>query len=1412
MSSDQFVQLAELFPVAGLAETDLTGRFLHASPRYCEIVGRTAEELSQLRMQDITHPDDLPGNLSLFETLGRDGPPYVIEKRYLRPDGSAVWVQINVTAPKHAASQPRTALAVVIDITERKRAEAALRESEARLETELADTQLLQAISTQLIHEQNADALYERLLKAAAGILRADFASVQILDPERGELRLLAHQGFTPEGAKAWEWVCADSETSCAAAMRTGRRVVVTDVANCDLLAGTAGLAKYLQAGIRAMQSTPLVARDGRLVGMISTHWRRPHQPSERDLRLLDILARQAADLIERKRSEEALRASEEQQAFLLKLSDALRPLADPAAIQREACRLLGEHLEADRAYYAEIDEAQGCARVQQDYLRGDSPSLAGVHATSDYGWVLPPMRRGEIIRIEDVDRSDLVPEADRSVMAAIQVAAHVNVPLVKGGALVGALCVTEPRPRTWSEFEVELVRETAERIWAAVERAKAEEAARQRAAQFETLFNQSPQGVYLVDADFRIRELNPLARAGFGDIPGGVIGRDFDEVIHILWRKEYADELVRRFRHTLETGESYFAAECAEYRIDRGETECYERRLARIPLPDGRHGVVCYFRDISDRVKARDALARLADESERQRRLYDAILSGTPDLVYVFDLNHRFTYANQALLAMWGRTWDESIGKNCLELGYPDWHAALHGREIEQVKATKQPIRGEVPFTGANGTRTYDYIFVPVIGANGEVEAVAGTTRDVTDRKRAEAELRESEQRFRQFAEHSRKLFWMTDPVAGRVLYVNHGYRDIWGRTDESLYADPQSFLEGVHPDDRPRMTEAIQRQAAGEMTTQEYRVIRPDGSMRWVVDRAFPIRDEMGQVYRVAGIAEDTTARKRTEEDMRFLAGASSALASLMDDASTLQKVARLAVPFFADWCAVDMLDADGALRRVAVAHVDPTKVELAHELHRRYPPDPAAPQGVWNILRTGQSEMISEISEELITASVPDAEQLRTIRELGLRSYIGVPLVAHGRVLGAITFITAESGRLYDANDLTVAEDLAYRAAVAVENAKLYDSLKESDRRKDEFLAVLAHELRNPLAPIRNALHIMKLPTATPQAISRIRDVAERQVTHLTRLVDDLLDVSRIVRGKIELRKERVELSTIVNRAIETARPVIDAEKHEFSAVIDAAPIWVNVDPVRLAQVVANLLNNAAKYTEKGGRIRLTVGQEGDAAVIRVGDTGIGLDRDMLSRIFEMFIQAAPAHARSQGGLGIGLTLVKNLVEMHGGTVTAHSDGPGRGSEFVVRLPLDVRAERARGEAVMNHDGTTSAPNARRVLVVDDNTDAAESLAVLLRLSGHEAQVANDGFAALKVAHAMRPDLILLDIGMPGMDGYEVARRLRQDAAFHNVKLVALTGWGQEEDRRRSKSAGFDAHYVKPIDPDVLEQLLD
>jgi signal transduction histidine kinase len=392
-----------------------------------------------------------------------------------------------------------------------------------------------------------------------------------------------------------------------------------------------------------------------------------------------------------------------------------------------------------------------------------------------------------------------------------------------------------------------------------------------------------------------------------------------------------------------------------------------------------------------------------------------------------------------------------------------------------------------------------------------------------------------------------------------------------------------------------------------------------------------------------------------------------------------------------------------------------------------------------------------------------------------------------------------------------------DAVLEAHRLAEMTRLRDLLQQrtqdltvADRQKDEFLAMLAHELRNPLAPIRNAVHIAQLKNPLEPEVQWGLDVIEHQLQQMTRILDDLLDVSRATRNTLGLRKERLDLGEILQAALETSRPLIEAGGQDFVVTLPPEPIVLDADPIRLAQVISNLLNNAAKYTERGGHIWLTAERQRAEAVVTVRDTGIGISAEMLPRVFEMFTQGDKSQERSQGGLGIGLTLAKRIVELHGGTITAHSDGPGLGSTFIVRLPVTDERSPARPRA--SREPARTAPAAsRRILVVEDERISAASLEILLGIKGHEIRSAYDGLEAVSAADEFRPDVVLLDIGLPKLNGYEVAQRIRRQPWGRGMVLIALTGWGQETDRHRSQAAGFDHHLVKPVDPADLVQLL-
>ncbi len=932
-------------------------------------------------------------------------------------------------------------------------------------------------------------------------------------------------------------------------------------------------------------------------------------------------------------------------------------------------------------------------------------------------------------------------------------------------------------------------------------ERTKAEVALRESEEKLRLLADTIPQLAWMARPDGHIFWYNRRWFDYTGKSASEMEGWGWQSVHH----PDVLPEVLERWKKSIDSGEPFDMV----FPL-KGADGHFRPFLTRVNPLINEGGQILYWfgtnTDISEQNRAEEEL-------RYRHKLLRAITDTATTAIFMMDEQSRCTFMNPAAEQMTGYSFREVEGQILHDLIH---HTRPDG---SPYPVSECPIDRALP--GGFIVNNHEDLFVrkdcslfpvlcnarPVVRENVEVGTVI-EVRDITLQKQAEAALRESEERLRLALDAGRMGVWDWNIRTGELNWSD-SLEPLHGLAPGTFGGTFDHFQQLIHPEDRDTVNFAIREALeTGNEFYVEFRNASQNGGIRWIAGSGKVFPGDDGQPLRMIGIGMDVTQRKRTELTSRFLADASAALAVLVDFDSTLQKVSSLAVPAFADWATVDLAEADGSLRRVSVSHIDPAKVQLAHEIHRRFPPDPGAPQGVWEILRTGRAEIVPEITDELLVQSANDAEMLRILRELGLKSYIGVPLTIRGKTMGVITFINAESGHRYDNTDLAVAEDLASRAAIAVENAQLYRELRETDRRKDEFLATLAHELRNPLAPIHNGLQIIRLSGDNVAAVGQTRSMMERQLSQMVHLVDDLLDVSRISRGKLELRKEPVDLAVVVNCAVETSRPVVEASGQELTIDMPPTPVVVDADVTRLGQVFSNLLNNAAKYSAPGGQIQLTANTLGGEVVVSVKDTGIGIPSAMLPTVFDLFTQVDRSLEKSQGGLGIGLTLVKRLVEMHGGSVTAHSEGSGRGSTFTVRLPVLV----GKSQAHRPSEEEDAAPKTcLRILVVDDNRDAAESLGIMLTLMGNEVRTAADGLAAVETAGEYLPDVILLDIGLPKLNGYDACRRIREQEGSKEIMIVALTGWGQEEDRRRSVNAGFDHHLIKPVDFDDLIKLL-
>ncbi|HEX8129153.1 MAG TPA: PAS domain S-box protein [Pyrinomonadaceae bacterium] len=694
-------------------------------------------------------------------------------------------------------------------------------------------------------------------------------------------------------------------------------------------------------------------------------------------------------------------------------------------------------------------------------------------------------------------------------------------------------------------------------------------------------------------------------------------------------------------------------------------------------------------------------------------------------------------------------------------------------------------------------------------------------------ERKRAEAALSEAEERahieydrYRSLVTATAQVVWTTD-AEGRIEDMP-AWRAMTGQTEADVRG--WGWLDAVHPEDREHTAElwrhAIETRS---IYTTEYRIRQRDGSYRDFAVRGVPVIAEDGNLREWVGTLSDITERKQQEASGRFLVEASALLAASLDYETTLQSVARLSVPFLADWCIVYVVDDDGAIRPIAVAHGgDEAQVELVWKLERRENQNPDAPAGVPKAIRTGQSLLYEEIPRSADAATTDDARRFRVARELGLESAMIVPLVARGRTLGAITFATSASGRRYGLSDLALAEDLAQRAALAVDNARLYREAQEANRLKDEFLATLSHELRTPLTAIlgwTNLLRSVKFDDATAAGAL---ETIERNARSQKQLVDDLLDASRIITGKLRLEMKPTDLKMVVESACAAARPAAEAKGIELSLALDDSASLVSGDAERLQQVVWNLLSNAVKFTPEGGRVEVGLAREGKQACISVTDTGEGIKAEFLPFVFDRFRQADQTTTRTHGGLGLGLAIVRHLAELHGGRVAAASPGEGLGATFEVRLPLLEYARRdlaAPDETEQTHGNARELAERQallgglRILILEDDPDTRVLLGKALERFGASVEACALAEEALAALERTAFDCILSDIAMPGEDGYTFIEKLRErDAArggAGTTPAIAFTAYAREEDRRRALAAGFQLHLAKPIAPKELAE---
>jgi PAS domain S-box-containing protein len=824
------------------------------------------------------------------------------------------------------------------------------------------------------------------------------------------------------------------------------------------------------------------------------------------------------------------------------------------------------------------------------------------------------------------------------------------------------------------------------------------------------------------------------------------MIGKPLDQIIGHPLKEVIGEQAFETIRPRVER---VLRGESLEYEADFDLPTTGPRTVRIGYTPDiGADGsIVGWVASLMDVTELKQAERKAVRLAEQMRLVTDAV----PALVSYVDAEGRYRFNNRAYRDWFGHDEEQLRGKHMREVLGDEAFDRLRPHVERALSGQRVYFRATVPYK-QGGTRHIESEYIPDVQTDGSVAGFYALIRDISQRNEAEELLNRERELLQTIVDGIPVMITIYDPDK-RVLRVNREFERVVGWSAKA--AANMSLMEACYPD--PAYREEVSRfmQSCREgwkdirMRTRDGR----DVETSWANIR---LSDDT-QV----GIGIDITERKRAEEKLRR--------------SEALYRTLGEAAPDF-----VWISDATG-------------HVEYANARWMEY-----------------SGLTLEELNSAGWEALIHPQDRTALAERWAAATRIGEPFEAEVRYRRRDGIYRWFWGRALPLkNSVGRVERWVGTVIDVTERRRMEETLREADRRKNDFLATLAHELRNPLAPIRNAVQILNLRGSQEPAMQSARDVIDRQLQHMVRLIDDLMDVSRITRGKLELRKERVALASVIEQALEASRPDIEQAQHHLTVQLPPGPVELEADPVRLAQVFSNLLNNAAKYTDRGGRIALTAAVSSDEAIISVRDSGIGILPAQMPQLFEIFSQAASQRARSRGGLGIGLSLVRDLVQMHGGSVEARSEGEGKGSEFLVRLPV-ARSVTSPGPAI-EQAAQTPRSEVRRVLVVDDNRDSADSLAALMRLSGHEVQTAYDGLEALERAQAFRPQVVVLDLGMPHMDGLEACRALRREPWGRDLAIVALTGWGQAEDRRRSEEAGFDAHLVKPVDHSAMVSLI-
>lgn len=823
----------------------------------------------------------------------------------------------------------------------------------------------------------------------------------------------------------------------------------------------------------------------------------------------------------------------------------------------------------------------------------------------------------------------------------------------------------------------------------------------------------------------------------------------------------------------------------------------------------DQQQEIICFYLDLSERKKAEKA----RQESEER---FAAMFNQASIGIALVALDGSFLEVNPAMSKITGYSQQELRQMNFQDVTHPDdvdadWALAkkVINREIPGYSLEKRYIRKDDKIVWVNLTSS------ALWDEEGKIKYGFGIIEDITERKQVQEALMESEDRFRvMFNQAGIGIGLMS--LEGRFLQVNPALCEITGYTPEEL--TQKRFQDITHPDDVEADVANVKRLIAGEIKgfSMEKRYFHKTGLIVWINLNVSAVWDSIGKPKYTVAIIEDISGRRRSEITQTFLVEASTLLAASLEWETTLSNLAELAIPTLADGCFVDIFEETMSLRLLGVACSDPQKKELLEEIHRSYPPEHKPHHPILQRLRQGKSTFEPRISEKMLQATAHNEEHLQMLQSLEISSIMVIPLRSRGQLFGCVSFMRMGNTQRYDRADLTLAEEVARRAASALDNARLYREAQEANRLKDEFLAVLSHELRTPLNAILGWTQLLQTRKFNEATTQRALETIDRNARTQAQLIEDLLDVSRIITGKLRLKPRWANVPALISQTIDTLRLAAEAKSILVESVCDPTIDLMWVDPERFRQIVWNLLSNAIKFTPNSGQISIQLSRAGSFAEIRVTDTGIGIKPEFLPFVFDRFRQADGSTTRSYGGLGLGLAIVRHLVEINGGSASVFSEGEGKGATFKVRLPLltgnsEDEAQLSTQFSSLNFVNSTLAN--LRILVVDDEPDTLDMVSFTLEQYGAMVRKAPTAMQALEIFQEWLPDMLLSDIGMPQVDGYMLIRTLRERPPEKGGLLpaIALTAYATENDRQQALNAGFNHHLSKPIDPQLLIQTI-